>query len=62
VLTEEQTCDESPVQAYRRFQERWVRGKRAAIPPPGKVQSAAAGEAAQSDESDFELQLRSTLA
>lgn len=61
MLTEEKIRDESPEQAYRRFQARWVRGKRAAT-PSGTVQGASAGVGAQSDESDFELQLRSTLA
>jgi hypothetical protein len=58
LLTEEETRDESPDQTCRRFQ---VRGKRATM-PPGTVREAAAGEGAQSDGSDFELQLRSTLA
>lgn len=61
MLTEEKIRDESPAQAYQRFQERWVRGKRAATLPPGTGQGAAAGEGAQSAESEFELQLRSTL-
>ena len=61
MLTEEKTCDERPAEQYRRPQERRMRGKRAAT-SPGTVPGTVAADIAPTDESEFELQLRSTLA
>jgi len=59
MLTEEAACDESPAQPFQRLQERRVSGKRAA-PLSGTQQ--VAGDGAPGESSEFELQLRSTLA
>jgi hypothetical protein len=59
-LTEETTCDEN-AQPYQRFQERGVKSKRAAG-PRGRSKITTTSKEEPDEESDFELQLRSTLA
>jgi hypothetical protein len=59
-LTEETTCDEN-AQPYRRFQDRGVKSKRAAV-PRGRSKTTTTPKDEPGEESEFELQLRSTLA